>query len=320
MSDRTSPRLRPATASDLDAIHALQRRVETHDAYPMASPIEEFREWLTDPHLDLAADTRVAEVDGAVVAWGRIWHRPSGAREERAYLLGAVDPAERGRGLGRALLAWQIARGEDLLRRQAPDLPRYLRAQAYAHHAADLALYARHGLRPVRYNDELLRDLADLPAPPSIAGIAIVPWDPARSEAARVAQNEAFADHWGSTPLDAAAWEHGLASFGTRLDLSFLALDGGRVVGVCRNGFYPGDEEVTGRRDGWVVNVSVVPSHRRRGIASALLVASLGAFRAAGFTHSALGVDSENPTGAYGVYERLGYVPQHRIVVVQREA
>ena len=65
------------------------------------------------------------------------------------------------------------------------------------------------------------------------------------------------------------------------------------------------------------MNLSVIASHRRRGIAAALIVASLAAFKAADLTHSALGVDSENPTGAYGVYERLGYQPVHRIVVVE---
>jgi ribosomal protein S18 acetylase RimI-like enzyme len=133
-----------------------------------------------------------------------------------------------------------------------------------------------------------------------------------------VATNDAFADHWGSTPRDRAAWEHDIATHGSRPDLSFLALDDDRVVGVCRNGHFPGDEAVNGRRDGWIMQLSVVRSHRRRGVASALIAASLHAFKGAGFTHSALGVDSENPTGANQVYERLGYRTIHRSVTCQR--
>jgi ribosomal protein S18 acetylase RimI-like enzyme len=34
-------------------------------------------------------------------------------------------------------------------------------------------------------------------------------------------------------------------------------------------------------------------------------------------THLALGVDSENPTGAYRIYERLGYRRMHRSVIHQ---
>jgi ribosomal protein S18 acetylase RimI-like enzyme len=111
-----------------------------------------------------------------------------------------------------------------------------------------------------------------------------------------------------------------MAAYGCRLDLSFFAIADGRIVGVCRNGFFPEDEAVIGRRDGWIINLSVARSHRRRGVASALLVSSLEAFKAAGLTHSSLGVDSENLTGAYGVYERLGYRPVRRAVVHQRTA
>lgn len=312
--------LRSIESSDLDAVHRLHRRVEEHDGIPIATPREEWNGWLDDPHLDLAADTRLAESEGEIVAWGRIWHRPSTEREARAFVMGAVDPGHRGRGTGSALLAWEIARAEEILRRSSPGLPRFVRAQAYDYQRTATRLYTRHGMVPARYSDELLRDLVTLPAMPEAPGITITGWDPALSEEARVAQNDAFMDHWGSPPRDRAAWEHDLASFGSRLDLSFLALERGRVVGVCRNAHFPDDEAVNGRRDGWIFQVSVVRLHRKRGIASALIVASLRAFQAAGMTHSALGVDSENPTGAYHLYTRLGYRPMQRSVVYQRTA
>lgn len=317
MSGNGGPTLRSVALADLAAIHALNRRVEMHDRLPLITPLEEFEEWRDDPHLDLARDTRIAEVGDEPAGWARIWHRPSGAREERAFLMGAVDPRHRGRRIGSALLAWQIERAIEILNAADPTLPRFVRAQAYDFDEPTLRLYRRHGLVPVRYVDELLRDLEALPVVDPPADIAIVPWDVARSEAARMAQNDAFADHWGSTPLDAAAWEHLLGTHGTRLEWSFLALDGDRVVGLSRNAFFPDDEALHGRREGWIFQVGVAKSHRKRGIASALIGASLAAFRAAGLTHSALGVDSANPTGAYALYERLGYRPVRRSVVHQ---
>ena len=311
--------LRPVRRSDLDTLHALARAIEVADGVPIATPREEFADWFDDPHLDVEADTRLVERAGEPVAWGRIWYRPSTEREVRAFLLGGVAPEHRGRGVGSALLEWQIERATAILGASAHGLPPFIRSIAYDFQAATLRLYARHGMTAVRWSEELLRDLADLPELPRPEGVQIVPWDPARSEEARVATNDAFADHWGSTPRDALAWQHELATYGNRLDLSFLAVSDGRVVGVCRSAHFPGDEAVNGRRDGWIAQVSVLRSHRKRGIASALIAHALHAFRAAGFTHAALGVDRDNPTGAYTLYERLGFRTMTRSIVHQLE-
>lgn len=309
--------IRAAAPADLETIWRLNRRTEEQDAIPVVTPLEEFEHWLDDPHLDLARDTHVVAKGDRVVGWGRIWHRPSGVREERAYLLGSVDADVRGRGVGSALFARQVERAREILGGAPAELPKYVRAQAYDFQVSAIRLHRRSGLVPVRYTDELLRELDPLPSLAMPAGIDVVPWDPARNEEARVALNDSFADHWGYTPRDSATWQHDLASFGTRLDLSHLAFDGPRIVGTCRNASFPGDEALTGRRDGWIFQVGVVRSHRKRGIASALIAASLAAFKGAGLTHGALGVDSENPTGAYQLYERLGFKRMHRSVVHQ---
>jgi mycothiol synthase len=305
--------LRAATAADLPAIHALVRRFEIADGIQLVTPLEELEEWLEDPHLSLADDTRVAcDAAGAIAAYGRLWHRPSDSLESRVFLLGAVDPDHRRRGLGHAIFRWQLARGREILLAQPDHLPRFLRTQAYDFERGAIALYEAHGMRPVRTYEELLRPLADevhVEAPP---GIAIAPWDPARSEELRLLHNEAFADQWGTTPLDPAAWRHRLEAAGNRHDLSFIALDGDRVVGICMNGHFPGDQAVTGRLDGWIRNLGTARSHRRRGIASALLLASCAAFRAAGFTHATLGVDSDSQTGAHRLYRRLGFTLLNR--------
>jgi ribosomal protein S18 acetylase RimI-like enzyme len=313
-----APSLRPVTPADLPAVHALCRAIETADGLPIATPLEEFEEWLDDPHLDLAQDTRLIDHGGSPIAWGRVWHRPSGVREERAFLLGGVAPAHRGRGVGSALFGWQIERATKILRSAGPGLPRHVRAQAYDFQARSLRLYERFGLAAVRWSVEMIRGLEELPEPGDPDGVRIAPWDSSRDEAARLAENEAFLDHWGSVPMDRAAWEHDVAAFGKRLDLSFVALAGDRVVGVCRNAHFPGDEAVSGRRDGWIMRVSTLRSHRGRGVASALIARSLHAFRAAGFSHGALGVDRDNPTGAFLFYERLGFRVMSRIVLHQK--
>jgi ribosomal protein S18 acetylase RimI-like enzyme len=57
---------------------------------------------------------------------------------------------------------------------------------------------------------------------------------------------------------------------------------------------------------------------RGRGVATQLLVGALESYRYEGLDYAALGVDSDNPTGAYRLYESLGFVPWRQTVTYQR--
>jgi mycothiol synthase len=63
--------------------------------------------------------------------------------------------------------------------------------------------------------------------------------------------------------------------------------------------------------DLYICQVGTRPPWRKRGLAMALLAASLAAGAADGKTTASLGVDADSPTGAVTVYERLGFTAQH---------
>jgi ribosomal protein S18 acetylase RimI-like enzyme len=75
---------------------------------------------------------------------------------------------------------------------------------------------------------------------------------------------------------------------------------------------------VTGVREAWVGQVGTRPAWRRRGLASLLLATALAGYRRAGYQRAGLGVDTENASGALGLYERLGFVVDHRSVTWQK--
>jgi GNAT superfamily N-acetyltransferase len=293
-------------------------RFERFWGLPLLTPAQEVVDDLSEPFMDLEVDTRGYWLEGRMVGYGMVWHRPSGEREERALLYGAVDPDLRGQGIGRDILAWQVERGSESLAGSDPSLPWYLRTAEFEWIEDNHRLYRRFGFEPVRYIKEMIRALEEPVEPRSPESVEIIPWDRSLDEGTRLAMNEAFADHWGSTPMDAEAFGHFIERSAVRLDLSFQAVDGDEVVGYSLNGFFPDDEEATGRREGWVRSLGVRRPWRGRGVASALLEHSFNAFLDAGMTHSILGVDTENPTGAFGVYERLGYEPLHGTIISQR--
>jgi mycothiol synthase len=69
---------------------------------------------------------------------------------------------------------------------------------------------------------------------------------------------------------------------------------------------------------GWLEHVSVRRAWRGRGVASALIVASLYALRERGMTIASLGVDGENLTGALRLYEQLGF-RRHKTWITHRK-
>jgi ribosomal protein S18 acetylase RimI-like enzyme len=312
----TSISLRPIRADDLPEVWALHVRSEAHDRIPRVLVLDELEEELDDEEVLLATDTRLAIVDGRPAGYAYTRWFPSPVRLERAYVFGQVDPDARGLGVGRELLAWGVARAEEQLRSSDSDLPKVVRVDAYDYLDSAHRLYARAGFTPVRWFEELLRSLDDLPARTSLDGIRIEPWDAARDEEIRLVKNESFADHWGSTPISVESWQSMVHGFGGRPDLSFLAIDDATdaVVGFCLAHRYEADDEVAGRRDGWVEQLGTLAGFRGRGVASALLVEALHAFAGADLSHASIGVDSDSPTGAARLYRSLGFEPRQRSI------
>ena len=131
-----------------------------------------------------------------------IWNPPSERSLERAYVCGDVDPEARGRGAGWALMGWGVARAAERLRSRDHDLPRCIRVEAFDWMEANHRLYGHFGFTPVRWFEELVRPLVDPPAVQVADGVVLRPWPADQDEVLRAVRNAAFADHWGSAPVD----------------------------------------------------------------------------------------------------------------------
>jgi GNAT superfamily N-acetyltransferase len=129
-------------------------------------------------------------------------------------------------------------------------------------------------------------------------------FDAARDAAAfHAAEQEAFADHWEFRPRDLSRWR-ALHIETTRFDPSLwrVVRAGDEVVAgaICEADRYGG---------GWVSVLFTRRPWRARGVGRALLLDALGKFRNRGETSVGLGVDAENGTGAFRLYESAGMRP-----------
>jgi len=169
--------------------------------------------------------------------------------------------------------------------------------------AASRELLESRGYRPIRYSFLMALELGDEPAAVFPEGIAVRVMRPGEEHDVYLAQNDAFADHWGFHPDTYDSWRQwNLERDGSRPDLWWLATEGEQIAGVCLNRMGDdGDPE-----HGYVHTLGVRPSWRRRGIAEALLRHSFHDFGQRGVRRVTLDVDGENTTGAVRLYERVG--------------
>ena len=312
---------RALSVEDAPAYARLHEAARAADAGEEVMTDEYAERHLTDPNAPPATNTlALAASDGTLLASILVHQRLAGRTAHRVFLWGVTHPGHRGRGIGTALVRWGVARAEEVLGSRPDGLPGIVEVFKDVRLTDAVALHEAAGFLPVRWYTEMRRDLREpFPSMPDLGSIEVRHYDPTLSEEVRLAHNEAFADHWGSEPIERAAWERdfvGDPSF--RVDLSFVALDGATVAGYTVNYVAEADWLVTGIREGWVGQIGVRRPWRGRGLATALLVGSMRAFATAGMDAAILGVDTENPTGAVGVYERVGFRPVRRSVRMQR--
>ncbi|RUQ98915.1 GNAT family N-acetyltransferase [Labedella endophytica] len=310
---------RPATAADVDAIHATQRAMDAVDHPTWTTPRSEIAEDFESAHIDVAADSLLAlAVDGTVLAWGMTPLGPGQESRVQSYVLGGVHPDWRERGIGRELMAWQIARSTQQLASSDKTLPGWTVSYQEESNASGAALARRFGMRLERYFTSMERVIAEpVPDLATPDGITVVPYSSELAEATRIARNDAFRDHWGSQPTLEERWRQFVEGEEFRDDLSWVAVeddaDGGRrVVAFALSTINEGDWEVQGFSSGYVALIGVVRDRRRRGLAPACISALLRSYADAGLEKAILDVDTESPTGANTLYSGMGFAPTTR--------
>jgi mycothiol synthase len=299
---------RAPTEADIPAWVDLLAAVESVDRTGEVIDAAEIEALLGLSYLDPAHDVRLGWDGDTPVGFASVLD-PAREAPRRISIEGAVRPDRRRRGIGDALLEWAVGRAQERAVERPVDGDGWLEVGAGEGDTGREALFRAHGFAPVRYYFEMRRSLATAVAVPAVPrGLTLAPFDRARDEDVRAAHNEAFRDHWGSSPLDAETWSTwvtGDRDF--RPDCSFIVLDGDDVAGYALNALHPADWPGLGFREGWTHQLGVRRPWRGRGVARALLHATMRAFRAEGMDYATLDVDSENPTGALALYQRAGY-------------
>jgi mycothiol synthase len=260
---------------------------------------------------DPARDMIIAEVDGAMVAYGRAWWYEQADGTFVYSHIGHVRDEWRRKGIGRAILHYL----QSAMRTYAVQHPRE-RQHNYMTYVENDApgrtqLLVQDGYQVFRYGYSMIRDLtAPLPEAPMPPGLAVRAVQPEHYRLIWDADTEAFRDHYGFAPPAETDYERWLSDpivFTPELWCVAWDVDRDEIAGMVRSFIDHGENESLNRKRGYTEFISTRRPWRKRGLARSLLVQSMALLRALGMTEAALGVDAENPTGALQLYEGVGF-------------
>jgi len=308
-----------ADASDYEGLAALFGAANQADQvpwFPSAQNIE--LEMGGGDGADPVNDIVLVEVDGRLVA-GTGLERLLRDGTPTYDMWGAVDPAFRRRGLGTALLRWTMDHARRRASREDPHTIVHVRSFSEDTEAGHRALLSAAGFEAVRHFFLMLRTgLDDVPDAPLPEGLEIRPVREDQWRTIFEAENEAFRDHWGHREMTDSDFRRTYSADELDTDLWVVAWDGLQVAGVVQTWVRPEENERLGVKRGWLDHISVRRPWRRRGLARAMTAASLVKLHEHGMAEAMLGVDSENPNGALGLYEGLGFAIYSRATAFER--
>lgn len=261
----------------------------------------------SDPYRDVL----FAEEDGEAAAYCRTeWYKEEGPAALIYTSVAFMKPAFRRQGIGRAMLNWCEAHQRQLAVEHEPGLPRFFQMSADQNEPGRHALALSAGYQVARQFNLMVRpdleNIPDLPLPPGIEVRAARPehyrqiWD---------AMDEAFRDHWGYSPQTETVYESWQQDRNFQPDLWQVAWDGDQVVGTVLGFIDEHANQQAGRLRGWTEEITVRRPWRGKGVAKALIARCLASLKSRGMSEAALGVDTQNLSGALRLYEYMGYRP-----------
>jgi len=259
---------------------------------------------------DPAADVVLVEAEGRVVGYAKASSNINDVGQWIYWQSGSVLPQWRRKGLGGALLQFTEARSRTQAQGRPTAAPHLLRGLGEDTAYGKLALLESAGYSIIRYYFFMRRDtLEDLPPVILPEGFEFRLARPEDDRTIWLAKEEAFRDHWGHTNRTEVDYQHWLHSPYHQPDLWPVIWDvaNNEVAAMSLNCIAADENAKFGFKRGSINHLGVRRPYRGKGLGRAVLLKSLEMVRARGMTEAVLGVDSENPSGALGLYERSGF-------------
>jgi mycothiol synthase len=163
--------------------------------------------------------------------------------------------------------------------------------------------------RAVRHFNNMLHDLKDIPEKPLPPGFEVRPVQPEHMRQIWEAYKEGCENLFENVVEDwtEEKYQAWLVNPAHTPQFWQIAWDGDQVVGMVLARIDEAENTALQRQHGYTEHIFVRRPWQKRGLASALVARSLQVLNAQGMAEAELGVDAENESGAFALYQGLGY-------------
>lgn len=312
-------KIREVEQGDIEGIAALFDAADRADGLFKLASEEDIRESFAGLPTEqtrafiAVADTPLADKvhTSGIVGLGRISAVTHSEAHERVfYVMLRVHPVARQHGLQHTIARHLIEKARQFNAHTPVEGFEKARLVSYVFSTqhASIEAWEQSGLRLVRTGWTMARNLAE-PIPPSVLPNEVMLRTyrhPADNERALAAYNLAMADYYDFHPVSLAAWEREMAAHYARPDLSWVAWHNNEIIGISGCQVNNNENAQSGRKEGWIEGIGVMPSFRRSSVGKALLAHSLQSLKDDGLEWALADVDSESAP-AVSLFKGAGF-------------
>lgn len=313
--------------ADYDLIHSILMESTKADGIVENATLDDIKNWCApshrfDPQKDILFALDKRDIDkNTEIGFSRVsWY--TGKDDTRLYFQTSfLLPEWRGHGMWSEVVAANEERLLEIAAGHPHTSKRFFQAWATDAQTEWRSELGSSGYKAVRHFNNMLLDLETIPDRELPTGLELRPVQTAHYRSIWEAQREVHvelfetvAENWTVDNFD--NW---LKNPSHTPDLWQVAWDGDQVAGMVLPRINPEGSQATGRNRGYAEHIFVRKPWRKRGLASALLVRSLMILKKQGMDEAELGVDSENESGAYEFYRRMGFRTYYRDIWFRKQ-
>jgi len=297
-----------AGESDLIAIAHLINTCEKVDRLDEGTSISELQQEFNQPSRDLARDICLWEDAGGKLIGFALLSISEPGEVTDGWLWFCVHPDARCGEVEAAAVVWGETRMREVASWRGARVK--LRSWVNAVDADRISVLTNCGFQIDRHFWRMARSLSEPIAEPQFPQGFTLRVFPGEQDAEAWVEmyNQSFIDHWNHHDLTVDKFKYDLAKpiYRKDLDLVAVAVDG-TFAAFCHGEISTEECDRTGRNEGWIMSLGTRRGFRKIGLGRAMLLAGLHRLKAAGVETAIIGVDAENPYGAMGLYESVGF-------------